>query len=91
MQIKIKGEMTIAELRQELFEKLNEIEDDYAVRHARSVTLYLTLTNGFGDEVIVPDLTFVATINAVLLTGAKPVIVDVDKESMNISSDSILT
>ncbi|MEM2990603.1 MAG: DegT/DnrJ/EryC1/StrS family aminotransferase, partial [Halobacteria archaeon] len=32
-----------------------------------------------GDEVIVPDLTFAATINAVLYVGAKPVIVDVDQ------------
>jgi len=30
-----------------------------------------------GDEVIVPDLTFAATINAVLYTGAKPVLVDI--------------
>lgn len=52
MQIKIKGEMTMAELRQELFEKLHEIEDDYAVRYAQSVTLYFTPTNGFGDEVV---------------------------------------
>ncbi len=33
---------------------------------------------GPGDEVIVPDLTFAATINAVLHAGARPVIVDVD-------------
>lgn len=32
---------------------------------------------GPGDEVIVPDFTFVATANAVSLTGAKPVFVDV--------------
>lgn len=32
---------------------------------------------GRGDEVIVPDLTFVATANAVVLSGATPVIVDV--------------
>jgi perosamine synthetase len=31
-----------------------------------------------GDEVIVPDLTFAATINAVLYIGAKPIIVDID-------------
>jgi perosamine synthetase len=31
-----------------------------------------------GDEVIVPDLTFAATINAVLYVGAKPVIVDIN-------------
>ena len=52
MQIKLKGEMTLAELRQELFEQLHRIEDDYAVRYAQSVTLYLTPTNGFGDEVV---------------------------------------
>lgn len=33
---------------------------------------------GPGDEVILPDLTFAATINAVLHVGAKPVLVDVD-------------
>lgn len=52
MQIKLKGEMTLAELRQELFEQLHQIEDDYAVRYARSITLYFTPTNGFGDEVV---------------------------------------
>jgi hypothetical protein len=52
MQIKFKGEITIAELRQELFEKLHEIEDEFAIRHARSITLYFTPTNGFGEEVV---------------------------------------
>ena len=52
MQIKLKGEITIAELRQVLFEKLHEVEDEYAVRHAQSITLYFTPTNGFGDEVV---------------------------------------
>jgi len=42
-----------------------------------------------GDQVIVPDLTFVASINAILFTGATPVIVDVDKEDYNVSIDSI--
>jgi len=41
----------------------------------------LALGIGTGDEVIVPDLTFAATINAVLYTGATPVIVDVEEES----------
>lgn len=36
---------------------------------------------GEGDEVIVPDLTFAATINAVLYVGARPVIVDVEEDS----------
>ncbi|WP_141674267.1 aminotransferase class I/II-fold pyridoxal phosphate-dependent enzyme, partial [Dissulfuribacter thermophilus] len=33
---------------------------------------------GPGDEVIVPSLTFIATVNAVLYVGARPIIVDVD-------------
>ena len=33
-----------------------------------------------GDEVIVPDLTFVATANSVAYTGARPVFVDIKKE-----------
>ena len=46
-----------------------------------TVALHLALAAldvGPHDEVIVPDLTFVATINAVLYVGAKPVIVDID-------------
>lgn len=39
---------------------------------------------GLGDEVIVPDFTFVATASAVLSVGALPVMVDVDPETFNI-------
>jgi perosamine synthetase len=42
-----------------------------------------------GDEVIVPDLTFVATANAVAYTGATPVLVDVSKESWCIDPEAI--
>jgi len=37
-----------------------------------------------GDEVIVPALTFCATINAIVHAGAMPVLVDVDPRTMNI-------
>lgn len=37
---------------------------------------------GKGDEVIVPPITFAATSNAVLYTGAKPVFADVDEQSL---------
>lgn len=53
--------------------------------------LHLSLKSlgiGRGDEVIVPDITFVATANAVLLAGATPVIVDVNND-LNISVESI--
>jgi dTDP-4-amino-4,6-dideoxygalactose transaminase len=39
---------------------------------------------GPGDEVLVPSFTFVATANAVVATGAKPVFVDIDKYSYTI-------
>lgn len=42
-----------------------------------------------GDEVITPDLTFVATANAVAYTGAKPVFIDVDKQTWNIDPQKI--
>ena len=44
---------------------------------------------GEGDEVIVPSLTFVATINPILYVGAKPVIVDVDPITWNIDPQEI--
>ena len=81
--------------------KLKEFENKFAkftgARYAIGVSnataaLQLSLKAigiGKGDEVIVPDLTFVASINAILFTGATPVIVDVDKEDYNISVDSI--
>src|SRR5258706_12206608 len=33
---------------------------------------------GLGDEVLVPDLTYIATANAVVYCGATPVLVDID-------------
>lgn len=49
----------------------------------------LALGIGPGDEVIVPDLTFAATINTVIMTGATPVIVDVDPRTWCISPETI--
>ncbi|MCG9967991.1 LegC family aminotransferase [Pelotomaculum terephthalicicum JT] len=44
---------------------------------------------GPGDEVIVPALTFIATVNPVLYVGATPVIVDVDPATWNIDVDKM--
>jgi len=43
---------------------------------------------GPGDEVIVPSFTFAATANAVALTGARPVFVDVDEDSFCMDPES---
>ncbi|MEW5855555.1 MAG: DegT/DnrJ/EryC1/StrS aminotransferase family protein [Myxococcota bacterium] len=44
---------------------------------------------GEGDEVIVPPLTFIATANAVLHCGGKPVFADVDRDTGNLSPDAV--
>jgi perosamine synthetase len=57
-----------------------------------TVALHLSLVAlgvGPGDEVIVPDLTFAASVNAILYTGAKPVLVDVDLDTMAIDPDLV--
>lgn len=43
-----------------------------------------------GDEVLVPDLTFIATANAVILAGGKPVFCDIEELGWQISPESIL-
>jgi len=42
-----------------------------------------------GDEVILPSFTFVATAEVVVFAGAKPVFVDIDPETYNVSLDEI--
>lgn len=44
----------------------------------------LALGIGPGDEVVVPDLTMIATANAATLIGAKPVFVDIESETLNL-------
>jgi perosamine synthetase len=45
---------------------------------------------GPGDEVLVPSFTWIATANAVLYTGAKPIFVDIDLDTYNVNFDSIV-
>jgi perosamine synthetase len=53
------------------------------------ITSLLQLGIGGGDEVIVPPYTFIATVAAVLATGAMPVFVDTDPASWQIDPDKI--
>ena len=72
------------------FEKM--IADFVGVKYACAVTsgttaLYVGLKAlgiGRGDEVIVPDLTFVASPNSVEAVGAKPILVDIEQDSLNL-------
>ncbi len=42
-----------------------------------------------GDEVITPDFTFIATAEVVALLGLTPVVVDVDKDTMNMNVEAV--
>lgn len=43
---------------------------------------------GRGDEVIAPDFTFIASINAIRLAGATPVLVDINPQTFTIDPDA---
>jgi perosamine synthetase len=66
----------------------------YAVSTSNGTTaLHLALTAlgiKAGDEVIVPDFTFIATANAVKYTGADVVIVDIEEATLCINPQAIL-
>jgi perosamine synthetase len=52
-------------------------------------TALKVLGTGHGDEVIIPATTFVATKHAVTMTGARPVVVDIDPNTWNIDPAEI--
>lgn len=57
-----------------------------------TVSLYLALKAlgiGEGDEVIVPDMTMVASPNAVIMANAKPIFVDIEKDTLCLSLDEV--
>lgn len=80
---------------------VEEFEEAFAryigTQHAVAVSsgtaaLHLSLLAhgiGPGDEVIIPAFTFIATANSVLATGAKPVLVDIDQRSFNLSIPAV--
>ena len=70
------------------------VADYLGVKHAIAVTSCTTglhtvfeCLNIKGKEVIVPDYTYPATAEAVILAGGKPVLVDVNLHSMNMTSE----
>ncbi len=42
-----------------------------------------------GDEVIIPDFTFVSTVNAFVLRGAKPVFIDIRPDTLNLDESKL--
>jgi perosamine synthetase len=74
-----------------------EICDFLKVQHCLmypncTLALYAALVAlgiGAGDEVVVPDFTMIATANAVKMTGATPIFIDVDAYSLCIDLDAV--
>jgi dTDP-4-amino-4,6-dideoxygalactose transaminase len=73
------------------------LEDELGVKKALLVT---SCTNALemsaillniqsGDEVIIPSFTFVSTINAFVLRGAKPVFIDIRRDTMNMDENRL--
>ncbi|WP_299768784.1 DegT/DnrJ/EryC1/StrS aminotransferase family protein [uncultured Dokdonia sp.] len=79
----------------DLFQK--EFASTIGVQHAvavcnGTVALHLALEAlgiGEGDEVIVPTLTYIASVNAITYTGAKPIFVDSLETTWQIDSEDI--
>jgi perosamine synthetase len=68
-----------------------ECEHAIAVSNG-TVAIHLALRAlgvGPGDEVIVPDLSFIATANAVLAAGAKPVFADIETGTLCLDADDV--
>jgi len=63
-----------------------------AVNGTAALHIALVLSGvGQDDEVITQPLTFIATANAISYTGAKPVFVDVDRDTMGMSPQALKT
>ncbi len=81
----------VLELEQALAEYIG---GDIVVRLFNSATAALEAVLmaeniGPGDEVIVPAMSFVASANVVVRTGATPVFVDVELKSRNLNADAV--
>jgi len=68
------------------FEAFKEVKQVAAVNSGTAALHLSMLAAGLqaGDEVIAPAMTFCATINAIIHTGATPVLADIDGQTMNI-------
>jgi dTDP-4-amino-4,6-dideoxygalactose transaminase len=68
-----------------------ELQDCIAVNNGTAALIATLWSMDFkpGDEVITTPFTFIATSNAILITGATPVFVDIDPETLLIDSNKI--
>lgn len=86
-------------------DKTRELEAQFAGLHGRNHALFTSSGTAAlkialhalkdrhnwkdGDEVIIPAVTFVATMNAVIMNNLKPVLVDVDRDTINMDASKL--
>lgn len=80
----------VAAFEQE-FARIHGVKHAIAVSNCTTALHLALIALGIqpGDEVLVPAFTWVATANAVLYCGAKPVLVDIDLQTFNIDINEI--
>ena len=84
-----KGRWKAKELEEEINRKFGSKHAQLVCNGTAALTTALaTLGVGFGDEVIIPSFTFVASFEAVLSVGAVPVLVDID-ETLTLNPDAV--
>ena len=72
------------------FKKYLGSDDCIAVNSGTAaLNLALSIYDIKNKEVILPSLTFVATANAVIMNGGKPIFVDIDPYTLNIDTEKI--
>ncbi|MFW9975487.1 MAG: DegT/DnrJ/EryC1/StrS family aminotransferase [Candidatus Thorarchaeota archaeon] len=86
--------LTMGPKTNEFEKKLEEYlgADSVVAVNNGTAALHLALLGhgvGPGDEVIVTPLTFVACANSILYTGAKPVFVDIERNSWNLNPELV--
>lgn len=76
---------------EEEFAKLCGVKHAIAVSSGTTALHIALLANGIGpgDEVITTPFTFIASVNAILYVGAKPVFVDIEEETFNIDLSQV--
>ena len=75
-----------------LFNQYFGVEDGSVAVSNGTVALHLALVTlgiGPGDEVLVPNFTFAASINAIIHAGATPVLIDINPETWTIDMEEV--
>jgi perosamine synthetase len=88
------GWISMGRMVQEFERKLSEYvgaKHVVMVNNGTSALIAAYLASGVqpGDKVLVPSYTFIATVNALLVIGARPILMDADRETFNVTPELV--